>query len=111
MFESNSNSKSSLTLLTVISCLVISTLVVVSYYFFRPNLELDIKNQIISKLNSYDVMNAVIDVNGRDVILKGITSNSLEARKIETEIQNISGVNLLESKLLIKNIPKSIPAD
>ena len=102
MLKSQSNSKSSLTLSLLIACLVISTLVVVSHYFFRPGLESEIKRQITLKLHSYNIMNAVVDVSGTHVVIKGVTSNALEAQKIATDVQNISGVQHLESKLLIE---------
>lgn len=90
-------------MLFLITLLIISTLVLVSNYFFRPGLETDLKNRIISTLYSHKIFNAVIDVNGRDVVLKGVTPNSSEAKKIEADIQNISGVNQLYSKLQIEN--------
>lgn len=102
MSKPQTKSKSPFTLLFLITLLIISTLVMVSNYFFRPGLESDLKNRIISTLYTHDIFNAVIDVNGRDVVLKGITSNSDEAKKIEADIQNISGVNRLHSKLLIE---------
>lgn len=74
----------------------------VSNYFFRPGLESDLKNKIITTLYSHHIFNAAIDVNGRDVVLKGITPNLKEAKKIEADIQKITGVNHLQSKLLIK---------
>lgn len=103
MFKSQAKSKSPITLLFLITCLVISTLVVVSNYFFRPGLESDIKSRIISTLNSHSIFNAVIDVKGRDVVLNGITPNPFEAKRIEADIQNMAGVYQLHSKLLIEN--------
>lgn len=99
MLKPQTKSKSPFTLLFLIAVLIISTLVMVSNYFFRPGLESDLKNRIHSMLYSHDIFNAVIDVNGRDVVLKGITPNSSEAKKIEEDVQNISGVNRLHSKL------------
>jgi len=98
-----SKSKSPLTLLLLIACLVISTLVVISNYFFRPGLELDLRNRIVSKLYSYRLHNPVIKVEGRDVILNGIARNKSEAETIEAEIQSISGIHRVENKLLINN--------
>jgi len=73
----------------------------VSNYFLRPGLELDLKNKIISTLYSHNIFNAVIEVKGRDVYLSGITPNALEANKIEADIQSISGVNQLKSRLQV----------
>lgn len=103
MFNSQAKSKSPLTLLLLITLLVISTLVVVSNYFFRPGLESDIKDRIISTLSSHKILNAVIDVNGMDVVLKGVAPNSVAAKRIEIDVQNISGVNQVYSKLLIED--------
>jgi len=95
--------KSPLTLLFLIACLVIATLVMISNYFFRPGLELDLKNRIASKLYSYDLLNPVIKVEGRDVVLNGIASNKAEAEKIGAEIESIAGINQVDNKLLINN--------
>ena len=103
MLKPEANSKSPVTVLFLITVLIISTLVMVSNYFFRPGLESDIKNRIISALYSHAIFNAVIDVNGRDVVLKGITPNPVEAKKIENDIKNIKGVNQLYSKLVIES--------
>ena len=94
-------SKSAMTLLLLIACLVIATLVVISNYFFRPGLEVDLRNRVITKLHSYKLFNPMIQVEGRDVVLNGIARNKLEAAKIEAEIQSISGVHKVENKLLI----------
>jgi len=103
MFSSRTTSKSPLTLLVLIAFLVISTLVLVSNYFFRPGLELEIKNQVLSKLYSHNIFNAVIDVKGRDVSLHGVTTDLSVAKKIEAEILNISGVHKLESSLHVQD--------
>ena len=108
MLKPQTKSKSPLTLLLSITVLIISTLVMVSNYFFRPGLESDLKKRVISTLYSHNIFNAVIDVNGRDVVLKGVTPNSNEAKKIEADIQNISGVNHLYSKLLIEDELKNL---
>ena len=103
MLKTKPQSKSPLTLLLLIGCLVISTLVMISNYFFRPGLELELKNRIVSKLYSYSLYNPVIKVEGRDVVLKGIARNRAEAEKIEAEIQSISGIHQVDNKLLINN--------
>lgn len=96
-------SKSPLTLLLLIACLVIATLVMISNYFFRPGLELDLRNRIVSKLYSYRLYNPVIKVEGRNVILNGIARNKIEAEKVVDEIQSISGIHRVENKLLIND--------
>ena len=103
MLKTQPQSKSPLTLLLLIACLVISTLVMISNYFFRPGLELDLKNRIVSKLYSYSLYNPVIRVEGRDVVLNGVARNQEEAEKIEAEIQSISGIHQVDNKLLINN--------
>jgi len=103
MLKSEPKPKSPLTLLSLIACLVIATLVMISNYFFRPGLELDLKNRIVSKLYSYDLLNPVIKVEGRDVILKGVAFSKAEAENIEAEILSISGIHQVENKLLINN--------
>ena len=96
-------SKSPMTLLLLIAFLVIATLVMISNYFLRPGLELDLRNRIVTKLYSYKLLNPMIRVEGRDVILNGIVRNKGEAAKIEAEIQSISGIHQIENKLLIHN--------
>lgn len=87
----------------IVASLVIATLVMISNYFFRPGLELDLKNKILSKQYSHQLLNPVINVEGRNVILKGIARNKVEAAKIEAEILSVSGINDLDSRLLIQN--------
>lgn len=101
MFKSASNLKTSLLLLLFIAILIISTLVFVSNYFFRPGLELDIKRQVISKLQAYHIINPSVEVEGMDVKLTGMTMNHREAQNIEADIQTISGINQLDSHLTI----------
>lgn len=103
MFKSESKPKSPLTLLLLIACLIISTLVMISNYFFRPGLELDLKNRVLSTLYSYDLLNPVIKVEGRDVVLNGTVSSKAEAEKIEAEIHKISGIHQVDNKLFISN--------
>jgi len=102
MLKPQTKSKSPFTLLFLITVLIISTLVLVSNYFLRPGLELDLKNRVKSTLYSHTIFNAAVDVNGRDVVLNGVTPNSIEAEKIEADIKNLAGVNRLHSKLLIE---------
>lgn len=87
----------------ILASLVIATLVMISNYFFRPGLELDLKNKILSKQYSHQLLNPNIKVEGRDVILKGIARNKFEAAKIEAEIQSVSGIHDVDSRLLIQN--------
>ena len=103
MFKSDQKSKSPLTLSLLVACLIIATLVMISNYFFRPGLEMDLKNRILSKLYSHRLLNPVIKIEGRDVILKGIARNKSEAAKIEAEIQSVSGIHNVDSRLLIQN--------
>jgi len=81
MLKPEPKSKSPLTLLLLIACLVIGTLVMISHYFFRPGLELDLKNSVVSNLYSYDLFSPVIKIEGRDIVLKGIASDEEEAEK------------------------------
>ena len=101
MLKQHSKPKSPFTLLFLISLLVISTLVVVSNYFFRPGLESDLRNKIISKLYSHNVFNAAIKVEGRDVTIDGIATNELESNKLEMDVQNISGINRVQNNIKI----------
>ena len=103
MLKPVSKSKSPLTLSLLIACLVIATLVMISNYFLRPGLELDLRNRIVSKLHFQNLLNPVIKVEGRDVMLSGIVPNEGEAEKIEARIQSISGINQIDSQLFIEN--------
>jgi len=101
--KSKSQSKSPLTLSLLIACLVIATLVMISHYFFRPGLEQDLKNKVISKLLFKNLLDPQIEVNGRTVILNGMVPSEREAEMIEAEIQSISGIHSIESQLQINN--------
>jgi len=103
MLEQGQNSKSPMTLLLLIAILVIATLVMISNYFLRPGIELDLKQKVMTTLFQHKVFDAAIKVEGRDVTIIGITTDSQESKKVETEIQNITGVNQVDNKLLIKN--------
>ena len=94
--------KSPLTLLLLIACLVIATLVMISNYFFRPGLEQDLRNRVVTKLYSHQLFNPAVSVEGRDVVLNGVVRDKFEAAKIEAEIQSISGIHHVDSKLLIQ---------
>ena len=102
MLKQKSKSKSPLTLLILISFLVISTLVMISNYFLRPGLESDLRNRITATLSAHNIVNAVIKVQGRDVILNGIAANPLIAKKAESDIKSIAGINAVRSKLVIE---------
>lgn len=88
-------------LLLVVSLLVISTLVVLSNYFLRPGLELDLRNRVISTLNAHNISNAKINVEGRNVVLSGFANNLLEAKQIGSEVEKISGVSYVKNKLVV----------
>lgn len=75
----------------------------ISYYFFRPGLEMDLEKRIVNRLFSYNLLNPVIKVEGRDVVLNGVVPNKNAAAKIEAEIESISGIHHVESQLLIQN--------
>ena len=96
-------SKSPMMLSALIGVLIISTLMTVSYYFLSPGVENNLKHQIVKSLNKYQLFNAVVSVEGRDVVLRGIAQNESDANKLEMEIKNISGIHKVDSKLLIKN--------
>lgn len=101
MSEQYPRSKSPFTLLLLIASLIVSTLVVISYYFLSPGIEQDLKNKIVTHLHSHNVFNTVVKVEGRDVTLSGIAENALEAQKVEKAIQGISGINEFESNIEI----------
>ena len=103
MLNSEPQSKSPFTLSLLIACLVIATMVMISNYFFRPGLEQDLKNKIVSKLHFKNLLDPVIMVEGRDVILNGTVPNVREAEKIEAEIESISGIHHFDSQLFIEN--------
>jgi len=103
MLKPEAKSKSPLTLSLLIACLLIGTMVMISHYFFRPGLEMDLKNRVVNKLYSFNLLNPVIKVEGRDVVLNGVVPNKKAAAKIEAEIESISGINNVKSQLLIQN--------
>ena len=103
MLKSETKSKSPLTLSLLIACLVIATMVMISNYFFRPGLEQDLRNKVISKLLFKNLLDPEIKVEGRTVTLNGMVPDAREAEKIEAEIQSISGIHHIDSQLLIEN--------
>ena len=76
----------------------------ISNYFVRPGLELDLKNKINYTLYSHNISNAVINVEGRDVVLNGVVANLLTAKQLESEIQNISGINQVKNMLVVEKL-------
>jgi len=103
MLKPEEKPKSPLTLSFFIACLLIGTMVMISHYFFRPGLEMDLENRVVNKLHSYNLLNPVIKVEGRDVVLNGVVPNKNAAAKIEAEVENISGIHNVESQLFIQN--------
>lgn len=101
MLKSEPKSKSPLTLSLLIACLVIATMVMISNYFFKPGLEQDLRNKVISKLLFKNLLDPEIKIVGRTVILNGMVPDEGEAEKIEAEIQSISGIRHIDSQLLI----------
>lgn len=84
-----------------IAVLVISTLVVASTYFLRPNIEDNLKTELKYRFSQVGLGNAVIDVSGRDVILMGDVNNKAEVIKAENTAKKIWGVREVENKLLV----------
>ena len=97
------SSKSPLTLLVLIAVMVVATLVVISNYFLRPGMELDLTHRITKNFLSYGINSAIINVSGRDVTLTGSVLNYTDAKNIEKLIQETQGIRQVENKLVIKN--------
>jgi len=96
-------SKSPLTLLLLLALMVIATLVVISNYFLRPSMEMDLTKKITSNLIRSGLASTSITVSGRDVTLEGSVKNQADAVKAERLIQENWDIRQLENKLVIKN--------
>jgi hypothetical protein len=96
-------SKSPFTLLVLLALMVIATLVVISNYFLRPSMEMDLTKKITSNLIRSGLEGTSITVSGRDVTLEGSVKNQADAVKAERLIQENWDIRQLENKLVIKN--------
>ena len=96
-------SKSPLTLLVLLGLMVIATLVVISNYFLRPSMEMNLTRNITSNLIKSGIEGASITVSGRDIILEGAVQSEADIVKVERLIQENWDIRQLENKLVIKN--------
>lgn len=101
MTQSGSSPKSAFILLSIISIMVISTLVLISSYFLRPAIEINLKDQLVSSLSKAGLMNSMVRVSGRDVELHGAVSNINERIAAEEAAKQIWGVRQVENHLLV----------
>lgn len=102
MLNAVSKHKSPVALFALVAILIVATVFVFSNYFVKPGYELDIRNKIVSKLNAYNIFNAVINIEGGSVILNGIATNTKEAMRFESEIKGISGIEQVDNKIVIQ---------
>lgn len=94
--------KSVLLLLSILGVLVISTLVVISSYFLRPSIELDLKAKLIDNFSKAGVDNSIIYVSGRDITLSGSVSSKADAKISENIAKSVWGVRQVNNSLLIE---------
>ena len=103
MQNPRSTSKSPLTLLVLLGLMVIATLVVISNYFLRPSMEMNLTRKITSNLIRSGLEGTSIIVSGRDIILEGVVQSQADVVKAERLIQENGDIRQLENKLVIKN--------
>lgn len=95
--------KSPMILLLSLALLVIATLVVITTYFLRPGMEHDLKHQLRFNFYQAGINDATIEVEGRDVILRGAVKNSHDAIQAETIARQTPGIHHVENHLVINN--------
>lgn len=101
--SASKHSKSPLILSAILGFLIISTLVVASSYFLRPNMESELKRQLGNELLLSGIDNTVIDISGRDVTLNGLVNSKAEANKVEKIAREIWGIRDVNNHLVIIN--------
>lgn len=105
MVNSTSQKKSPFILLLLLSILVISTLVVASLYFVRPNLETELAQRVSHNLEKEGVSDTKVDVvvTGRDAVITGEVESIVVAKKIEQTAKDTCGIRFIDNQLLVKN--------
>lgn len=94
---------SPLILLLLIGLLVISTLLMLAYYFVRPGVELELEKKIIQKFESQNLLNTAISVKGRDVSISGVVLNKVDALNVEMILNSIEGIRQINNHLVLRN--------
>ena len=95
------SAQSALLLLSIIGVLIISTLVVISSYFLRPTIELDLKEKLVISLSDVALENQVINVSGRDITLHGSVGDIREATIAEETAKKVWGVRQVSNNLFV----------
>ena len=103
MQAEDTTSKSPLTLLLLIGILVVATLVVIANYFFRPGLELSIKDQVRGDLRESGIKTVKVSVEGRNVLLEGFILSQADWIKAESIVNKVQGIHQVENQLVVKN--------
>lgn len=96
------SSKSPLIFLSILGVLVISTLVMISSYFLRPSIEIDLKEQLIEKLSNIGINTPTIKVSGMDVTLTGTVSDQSKKIIAEETVKKIWGVRRVNNHLVVE---------
>ncbi len=95
--------KSPLVFLFLVSVLVVSTLVVASEYFLRPQIELELKQKITHRFAQVGLAKTNIELSGRDVILNGSVKSKDAVMRAERATKEIWGIRQVDNQILIKN--------
>lgn len=105
MVDSTSQKKSPFILLFLLSILVISTLVVASLYFVRPNLETELEQRVTQNIEKVGVDETKVDVvvTGRDAVITGEVASLAVAKKVEQTAKDTCGIRFIDNQLLVKN--------
>lgn len=96
------SSVSPLIFLGILGVLIISTLVMVSSYFLRPSIEIDLKEQLTHSLSNIGIIAPIIHVSGMDVTLSGTVSDSSEKEIAEETVRKVWGVRRVNNHLFVQ---------
>jgi len=97
------SSKSPLIFLSLLAVLIIATLVMISGYFLRPSIEIDLKEQLSNTLSNVGIDTPVVYVSGMDVTLKGTVSKKSEIVIAEEIVKKVWGVRRVNNYLLVES--------
>ena len=76
-----------------------------SNYFVRPGVELELEQKIIQNFERQNLLNTVIRVKGRDVSISGTVLNNTEAQNVEKILKSIEGIRQIDNHLVLRNRP------
>ena len=97
------SSKSPLILLSILGVLIIATLVMISSYFLRPSIEIDLRDQLSSGLSKAGIVTPIVHVSGMDVTLKGVVLDQSKIEEAEKTAKKVWGVRRVNNYLSVES--------